>query len=1192
MGPIQDYTSITLVQPVPQFLCATNVRLPTWLAHVLPNGQSMKPNHLLIRIGLSRTLAIFVAAGLLSVRQLALAATRTWNGGVSQNWSDGGNWSPVGAPQNGEDLVFNNPPGATLIDDIIGLSVKSLGFNHSCTLEGTNLTVTSDITAYSVDAAPVVLGSPSVNDPFVLVLGGNVEISTSDTNGTGLTIYCQVNLNGHDLEVIGPYKTSSVRIYNRVFSYVHAPANIYFLGGTNVMANHGVDPNYLFSGSIIVNEGNLSLPSGYQPAIPSNLFIQYGATVSAKDDNVITNAATVQIYEGGYFLLNGHVATIYNLVMTNLASDTIPCTVDAGSSGTLGINGSIRTYNDSWNVTPTIAGGLACNGPATPISTSGAGARGLLVSAQIFGDGFAKTGLADMILAGTNQFTGRAEVDEGNLVVNSTGAFAASSGVLLADAGVLELWTSVFGVPLDVQGTRLDSLFGSTYGSSLYSYDSPLRNVWGGPITLHTNLIVKGDDVSLSGAISGAGGLAFEATGSSSLSCSSGNTYTGTTRVRQGALYLDTPQFVPAVGNDLVIGPASSSSPATVLFDDSQVLGGNTVTVNANSTLNLRTSAQTLSQLNLNDGGSVTGSGFLDMAGGSTVSVGSLNPSGSHVSSSIAGNIALPANDNPVTFYVNPYAISFPFDFRPELDVPANISGFNDSCCAPTTLIKAGLGQMRLEGNSTFTGPVNINQGILIVAGNRALGATNGTTVIAGGATLRLIGGNIGENVEMAGAGVGGVHGAIEVVSNSLFQLTGNLGLDAATTIKIDPGSELRLFGSIFTEPAGSGALTFTGGGIATLEGNSPNTYSGDTIVQQGSLWLGKSDGISAVPGTLYVGDGSGPAQAFNLGNYQIVGAIVVNDGCSYDTYGYQENTDFLALYGNAAVSTESGYLSLKTGADVYVYPPGGASITGTVEMDPGIHHFNVASNATFAVNARLAQYSSTASIEKTGPGILSLSSNNTFLGDVYASGGTLIAGNPGALGAGSGTTWVSNSAALVLQGGYSFNLQTLVLNSSNPAALQSQNGSNTWSGPIGLYQPTCISVDQSGYLQVLNTVSGAGGLTKSGPGRLQFWGYVDNTYSGGTTVAAGILEAGRVNRVSVPGDVIVGDDTTSTTTATLQIDREQQFSAGANVTVHRSGQLYLNSVPTLGTPAPSVGTLSGSGPVVLGAGSLTVSNN
>jgi len=189
------------------------------------------------------------------------------------------------------------------------------------------------------------------------------------------------------------------------------------------------------------------------------------------------------------------------------------------------------------------------------------------------------------------------------------------------------------------------------------------------------------------------------------------------------------------------------------------------------------------------------------------------------------------------------------------------------------------------------------------------------------------------------------------------------------------------------------------------------------------------------------------------------------------------------------------------------------------------------------------------ARVVKEGLGQIRLSGNNTFKGLAQINDGTLIAAHANALGTMDNGTAVNNGASLALDGGITINNEPLYLGSSNPAALDSRSGSNTWGGTIALTQPAGIRVSQAGgYLQVLNRVNGSGGLTKLGPGTLRFWGSVANSYSGTTTVSQGVLEAGRENLTSVPGDVVVGDDTTSTTAATLRTVREQQFSSTANI--------------------------------------------
>jgi autotransporter-associated beta strand protein len=1067
-----------------------------------------------------------------------------------------------------------------MTNDIFALDVNTLQFNHSGILVGGELRVNSGISASAPENASVGIDlSPS------LVLEGDVSISVDNTTGQPFYISCEVFLGSNNLSVAAADAASVVLGGNIV-----GTGNLLFTSGSSTLSPA---TSNIFNGSITVAGGTLSLAGAHGYTVPGPLFIGFGATVSMANHNQIASSSSVEIYSGGNLLMNGYTTTIANLAMTNFPGDAVACTVDTGG-GVLGINGGITVWDDGLTVGPAIKGILSLNG-FTPIFVGGIG--GLEVFATLAGNGFSKAGEGYMNLRGTDTFSGGVEVDEGELGVFSSGAFGASSGVLLYGTGSLNLTAPIAGIPLTVEGSS--QVTANTAGSLL---KGSLSASWSGPILLQSSLVVQGG-ASLSGVISGPGGIEFSGPGPSTLGGTGANTYAGLTRVDQGSLTLNNLPFAYAVPNNLVIGPASATTPASVIFNNSALMGGTTVTVDANSSLNLVSNAETFSQLNLNDGGSVVGSGFLDFTGGATVSVGSLNPSGSHVSSSISGNIVLPQNDSPVTFNVNLYAISFPFDSRPELDVPAAISGANpNSHLAPTALIKTGLGQMQLGGNNNFTGPVNINGGTLIAAGATALGTPDNGTFISDGATLRITGPiafpySIADAIEMTGTGFGGTHGAIEVVGSSVYNLNGPIRLDGATTINVGTNSEIRLAGAVSSAPATTTPLTFVGGGEVSLQGTSGNSFSGDTFIKAGTLLLNKPDAVTAIPGNLFVGtaDGSTVATGLNLNNYQIIASVVVYPNSTYNINNFQENVGYLQLWGNAAVTTGSGgYLSMPTGANVDVYASaisGPATISGVIEMDPVNHQFYVASNASLVISAAVNQYSTTASIEKTGPGVLELTGNNTFGGNVYVTDGTLIAASATALGTGSSTTSVSNNAALALDGGNSFTLQTLVLNSGNPAPLQSLTGSNTWSGPIGLYQPTGISVGTAGHLQVLNTVSGAGGLTKLGAGTLQFWGYGPNTYTGGTTVARGTLEAGRVNQVSIPGDVVVGDGTAKNT-VTLQIDREQQFSAAANVTLRENGVLSL--YPVGNVPMPTIGTLSGNGSLELGPtnASLTVNNS
>ena len=216
-----------------------------------------------------------------------------------------------------------------------------------------------------------------------------------------------------------------------------------------------------------------------------------------------------------------------------------------------------------------------------------------------------------------------------------------------------------------------------------------------------------------------------------------------------------------AVPGNLVLGPGPAGPVATALgrLLESGGIGESTVTVNANALLDLNGNNQNVTQLNLNDGGSVqTGAGTLGFVSGGAVNVGSLNPLGSHVSASISGVIGLPANA-PVSFNVNPSAPFFPFPNGPELDVPALIpraGGERD--LAPAGIAKNSLGRMRLRASNTYAGFTSINGGTLTVngaQGQSSVAVNSGT--LAGTGTVGPVYMNGGSAVVAPGDGGPGI---------------------------------------------------------------------------------------------------------------------------------------------------------------------------------------------------------------------------------------------------------------------------------------------------------------------------------------------------------------------------------------------------------------------------------------------------
>jgi autotransporter-associated beta strand protein len=459
------------------------------------------------------------------------------------------------------------------------------------------------------------------------------------------------------------------------------------------------------------------------------------------------------------------------------------------------------------------------------------------------------------------------------------------------------------------------------------------------------------------------------------------------------------------------------------------------------------------------------------------------------------------------------------------------------------------------------------------------------------------------EPLSLNGSGPTNAIGAL--VTSGDVDLEGNILLTGPTTINT-VGS-----GSLITSPgviSGTGPFTKFGLGTLYLIGSLGNTYSGDTLASEGVMLLAKTSG-SAVPNHLVVGTVTKANPFGTTANvtleqsYEIDGSTVtVNDGSEFDLAGNNESIPELILNGGADVQTASGTLRLTgVSGTVVSDDPGvsGAAVIsgnlslfagGTFDVGTALTSLNIA--PPLNIQANLSEFSP-GDIVKTGLGELRFSSSNSFAANVDVNQGTLSLANNYALSPNPGLTTVNGNGTLELLDGVTINGQSLALNSLNPVALLSSAGSNTWSGTILLNRTSGIEVDPTnGYLQALNTVSGPGGITKTGLGTLQFWGSSSNSYSGLTLIENGAIEGGRVGLVSIPGDVVVGDNSTTTTVAALRSLRDAQINREANITLNSSGALNLINVSSTTPPIEHVATLNGAGTVNLELGTALVVSN
>jgi fibronectin-binding autotransporter adhesin len=636
-------------------------------------------------------------------------------------------------------------------------------------------------------------------------------------------------------------------------------------------------------------------------------------------------------------------------------------------------------------------------GPAWLTVSNGVADPDLLINASVvgFAPQLIKQGAGTMRLTGAGNYSGVTIVNEGILDVgNNTALGSASFGTIVNEAATLRL--SSFGtVPesFALSGTGVGGTNGVIHVTGNPTVTGSI--FLNGPSTINT---APGASLAVDEKIGGTGPLTKAGPGNLFLGGISGgvgnNNYSGSTIVTAGTLYLSKNQNVLSVPGPLIVGPATVGSPATARFSRTGTMpAGGTATVNANGLLDLNGQNQLLSQLNLNDGGDAqTGAGTLSFTGSGSVNVSTLNPGlpGLQASASLSGRIAA-MTDDYLLFNVTPYGLN-PLAPDPELVVSAQIVGTRSS------IAKNGQGTMWLGGNNTFDGTAsivtefNLNAGAVIAASSTALGGPNNWVYVIHGASLALVN-NIAINNKLLFLNSTNPAALDNRGGSNVW--TGPIAFSQDSGISVNQDWSLTVPGAV----TGTGALIKRGAGLLRLSGAANNTFAGNTVVDEGFLYLAKSPGLQAVPANLIIGRAAGGTSATvrHYGQDPVWGDITVNHGGVLDLNGFDEYSGILTLNGGGDVQTGAGTLYPFTSVSVN---PGGFAdqsvISGRLGLFPGTIPFTVGAgtlapgSAECLISATIVQYATTARLQKNGAGILRLTANNTYTGRTTVDGGTL----------------------------------------------------------------------------------------------------------------------------------------------------------------------------------------------------------
>ncbi|MDI1315147.1 autotransporter-associated beta strand repeat-containing protein, partial [Prosthecobacter sp.] len=426
---------------------------------------------------------------------------------------------------------------------------------------------------------------------------------------------------------------------------------------------------------------------------------------------------------------------------------------------------------------------------------------------------------------------------------------------------------------------------------------------------------------------------------------------------------------------------------------------------------------------------------------------------------------------------------------------------------------------------STTSAPLTIGAPLIAASGNItgvAASTTPGSAIVTVASTAGLyVGMPVTENPNIPANSF-----ITAITSATTFTITSGTGVTAGTNV---------------ASTIGSPAI-----------GGYSNTYSGPTVVNQGTLTLSGTLGSIQVPGDLIINNANvtettnagqiasssnvtfnGNAGVLTLVNANTFATLTFNGtGGAQATTNITGGTFVLSGTTNAITAINDNVGSTPTISSATIWELAGADRTITTS---GLSPIDLILSGV--IQNVMGGTLSPAGLIKMGSGSLVLSGANTFNGGLQLNEGTLIlgassspsgagvtlvAGNTGPLGIGTltiagGTTLMSGGAVqtiannVVVNGNFTFGGPV----AGNGVILNGTVNLGTTTRTITVTSPQNVST-------LGGAVSGTGGLSKAGNGVLKLSSTANN-YGGSTTILGGLLQLGVAGVIPDGSALIVG---------------------------------------------------------------------
>ena len=509
--------------------------------------------------------------------------------------------------------------------------------------------------------------------------------------------------------------------------------------------------------------------------------------------------------------------------------------------------------------------------------------------------------------------------------------------------------------------------------------------------------------------------------------------------------------------------------------------------------------------------------------------------------------------------------------------------------------VKDGTGTLTLDGVNANTGAIKVANGTLAVGAGGSLANSSGLT-LKYGTTLDI---SASPNVQLQ---------YVEGETATTIQLGGK-----RLTIATDRASTLA--GQIY----GTGSLAKKGSGTLTLYGN--NSYTGGTILDEGTLVLGSSGAISS--GTLTINggtlrNGTSTFQLFNplvLNNSVTVGRqlsfsgnVTLGSDVTLTTLNPEGATSYSTIF-SGEISGDHG-LTLVIGSapsqTAEIVLAGKSTYTGATTLQSGTLRLAAVASLARSSGVNLSGSGAvldlsaggqtlqglsgvTGSVVKLGGTILTVggATDTTFAGQIQGTGGLTKEGTgkltlTGPLIYTSDTT--VNNGTLSLGADTHILFGTILNLAGSQATFDISAGNQTVWNLVGVQGShlnlgtRTLTVGSDYSTDFSGTIQGTGSLVKQGSSTLNLFG--DSTYSGGTTLNAGTLGLGSnsalgTGTVTITGGSIRAAGAAHTITNPLNLNGS--FTLGRLTTLAGNAVLGADITITSANPDEYAGGLTAS---------------